>query len=162
MTRLLLGSLVVAVVATSTAPAVAQAPRVGRLSWLAGCWERASGRRTVEEQWMRPRGGVMLGAGRTVEGDSLVEFEQVMILERGGRLVYAARPSGQAPAEFGSIAVTDSSITFENPEHDFPQRIRYRRVGGDSMAARIEGTRDGRVRGVAFRYRRNACSGRPR
>jgi len=46
----------------------------------------------------------------------------VKLLERGGRLVYAAAPSRQAPAEFESIAVSDSSATFENLAHDFPYR----------------------------------------
>ena len=100
----------------------------------------------------------MLGAGRTVNGDSLVEFEQVRVLERDGRLIYAAAPSGQTPAEFTSIAVSDSSVTFENPTHDFPQRIRYRRIGGDSLVARVEGTRGGQMKGVDFAYRRAACS----
>lgn len=137
--------------------AAQSASRVDQVGWLAGCWERANGRRVVEEQWMRPRGGLMLGAGRTVDGDSLVEFEQVRVLERGGHLVYAAAPSGQPPAEFESIAVTDSSVTFENAAHDFPQRVLYRRVGRDSLVARVEGTRGGRARGVDFAYRRAAC-----
>jgi hypothetical protein len=99
----------------------------------------------------------MLGAGRTVDGDSLVEFEQVRIFERGGRLVYGARPSGQEPAEFESILVSDSAVTFENLGHDFPQRVMYRRVGTDSLVGRVEGTRAGRIRGVDFPYRRASC-----
>lgn len=134
------------------------APRLAGLGWLAGCWERTAGTRVVEEQWMRPRAGLMLGAGRTVEGDSVVEFEQVRIVERGGRLVYAAAPSGQPPAEFESIAAPDSAVTFENLGHDFPQRISYRRVGADSLMARIEGLRGGRVRGIDFGYRRASCT----
>jgi hypothetical protein len=131
--------------------------RVGQVAWLAGCWQQSNGPRIVEEQWTRPRGGLMLGAGRTVEGDSLVEFEQVRIFERGGRLVYGARPSGQEPAEFESIVVSDSAVTFENLGHDFPQRVMYRRVGTDSLVGRVEGTRAGRVRGVDFPYRRASC-----
>ncbi|HET9727581.1 MAG TPA: DUF6265 family protein, partial [Gemmatimonadales bacterium] len=40
--------------------------RVTQVAWLAGCWEQASGSRLIEEQWTRPRGGLMLGLGRTV------------------------------------------------------------------------------------------------
>jgi Domain of unknown function (DUF6265) len=130
---------------------------VDHLGWLAGCWEMGSGARVVEEQWTRPRGGVMLGAGRTMQGDSLVEYEQVRLLQRGGRLVYAAAPSGQPPAEFESTAVTDTSVSFENPSHDFPQRISYRKVGADSLVARVEGMRGGKLRGRDFAYRRAAC-----
>jgi hypothetical protein len=131
--------------------------RVTQLTWLAGCWEQAAGPRLVEEQWTRPRAGLMLGSGRTVRAGTLVEFEQTRIFERGGRLVYGANPSGQAPAEFESIELSDSSVTFENPAHDFPQRVMYRRRGADSLIGRVEGSRGGKVRGVDFPYARVAC-----
>jgi hypothetical protein len=139
------------------ASAAGPAARVTRLAWLAGCWEQAAGPRLVEEQWTRPRGGLMLGSGRTVRADSLVEYEQTRIFERGGRLVYGANPSGQAAAEFESIELSDSAVTFENPGHDFPQRVMYRRHGADSLIGRVEGMRDGRLRGVDFPYARVAC-----
>ena len=106
---------------------------------------------------MRPRGGTMLGVGRTTRGDSVIEFEQVRIFERAGRAVYAALPSGQALAEFEAAATGDSVVTFENPAHDFPQRVIYRRRGADSLIARIERTRNGQLRGVDFPYRRVPC-----
>src|SRR5690242_12320953 len=31
-------------------------------------------------------------------------------------------------ADFASIAVSDTAVTFENPTHDFPQRVMYRRA----------------------------------
>ena len=46
-----------------------------RLRWLAGCWEMRRDDRITEEQWMLPRGGVMMGMSRTVRGDSLIELE---------------------------------------------------------------------------------------
>ena len=131
--------------------------RVTEVAWLAGCCEQAAGPRLVEEQWTRPRGGLMLGVGRTVRGDTLVEDEQTRIFERGGRLVFGANPSGQASAEFESIEVSDSSVTFENPAHDFPQRVMYRRRGADSLIARVEGMRSGKLRGADFPYARVTC-----
>lgn len=47
-------------------------------------------------------------------------------------------------------------VTFENPAHDFPRRIIHRRVGADSLVARVEGVRSGRAHGVDFAYRRVA------
>jgi len=139
------------------ASAAAPAARVTQVAWLAGCWEQTAGPRVVEEQWTRPRGGLMLGSGRTVRGDTLVEYEQTRIFERGGRLVYGANPSGQTPAEFESIDVSDSSVTFENLTHDFPQRVMYRRRGSDSLLGRVEGMRGGKLRGVDFPYTRVDC-----
>ena len=99
----------------------------------------------------------MLGSGRTVHGDTLIEYEQTRILERGGRLVYGAYPSGQAPAEFERIALSDAAVTFDNQRHDFPQRVIYRRRGADSLVGRVEGMRGGTLRGVDFPYARVAC-----
>jgi Domain of unknown function (DUF6265) len=130
------------------------------LDWLAGCWERRNGPRVVEEHWLAPRGGLLLGMSRTTRGDSLVEFEQVRIYEVGDTLVYAAMPSRQAPAEFRAAPPhRGDDLTFANPAHDFPQRIRYRRIGSDSLVARIEGESNGATRGIDFAYRRVACVG---
>ena len=152
--------VVALIIGASCLGATFQAPTtnaVARLGWIAGCWERTNGPTIVEEQWMRPRGGTMLGMGRTTRRDTVVEFEQIRIFERAGKLVYAATPSGQAPAEFEAATSSDTLVTFENPAHDFPQRIIYRRRGADSLVARIEGTRNGQQRGTDFPYRRRVC-----
>jgi hypothetical protein len=134
---------------------------VGRLGWLGGCWQLRAGTRLVEEQWMAPAGGMMLGMGRTMRDGRVVEFEQLRIFERGGRAVYAASPSGQAHAEFVAAATSDTLVVFENPTHDFPQRIVYRAHGRDSVTARVDGTIEGTPRGTDFRYARTACAGAP-
>jgi hypothetical protein len=151
-------ALLIGATCLSAAPEPHQAPNgAQRLGWLAGCWERSNGAMIIEEQWMRPRGGAMLGMSRTTRRDTVVEFEQLRIFDRAGRTVYAAAPSGQAPAEFETAVTSDSLVTFENPAHDFPQRIIYRRRGADSLIARIEGVRGGQTRGIDFPYRRAAC-----
>jgi hypothetical protein len=156
---LLLTLLVLTHPASPSAASAGDASPIGRLGWLAGCWQREAGASTTEEQWMRPRGRLMLGMSRTVRGDSTVEYEQLRIADERGTLVYHALPSGQSPTAFRAASVSDSVVTFENPAHDFPQRIIYRQAGSDSLHARIEGTRGGRTRGVDFRMRRVACAG---
>mgnify|MGYP006137909635 CR=1 FL=1 len=75
----------------------------------------------------------------------------------GDTLVYHAMPSRQEPAVFRSISVANDAVTFEDKAHDFPQRIIYRRVGADSVVARIEGTVRGQARGVDFPFARVRC-----
>ncbi len=153
------------VTALGAVAAVPAAPvSLSPLTWLAGCWQRTTPTRVVEEQWMAPAGGVMLGMSRTVgAGDGrLIEFEQLRIEARKDSAIYVAQPSRQAMAEFVAIAYNDSLILFENKAHDFPHRVGYRRVGADSLAAWIEGPgKDGTTRRVDFPYRRVACPGRP-
>jgi hypothetical protein len=131
---------------------------IGKLGWLAGCWERTSGDRQVEEQWMTPRGGTMLGMGRTVVGDKTSESEQMQIREDAGQLVFTAKPSGQEEASFRSLSLTATSVVFENQSHDFPQRVIYRRQADGSLLARIEGEENGKARGVDFPMQRATCA----
>ena len=126
---------------------------VDRLAWLTGCWSRARSNGITEEHWMAPRGGTMLGMSRTVRDGRTVEFEFIQIRAGEGTLVYEARPSGQPMATFALKSMADDSVTFENPAHDFPQRIIYRRTA-DGVAARIEGTMGGSPRAVDFPYSR--------
>lgn len=128
-----------------------------RLAFMAGCWERRSGTRLVEEQWMRPRGRVMLGVGRTTRGDTLVEYEQLRIEAHGDTITYHAQPSGQPAAAFRLTSLGEGAATFENPAHDFPQRITYRAAGRDSLVARVEGSAGGRSRAIDFPYARARC-----
>ena len=122
--------------------------------WLAGCWEMSRGTTTIHEQWMSPKGGLMMGMSRTVVGDSAREYEQLRIERRATGIAYVAFPSGQSEAAFLATEFTDSMWVFNNPTHDFPQQISYRRVSKDSVIARIEGVNRGQPRAINFPMRR--------
>jgi len=129
------------------------------VAWMQGCWELSSPGRTVEEQWMAPRGGTMLGVGRTVRDGQLAEYELVLIRERGDGLSYEAHPSGQEPALFMSAALGERTIVFENLRHDFPQRVGYERKDAGRLVAFVEGLQDGQPRRLEFDYRKVPCAG---
>lgn len=126
------------------------------LGWLAGCWEETRGSRRVIEQWTTPDGGTLLGVGRTVEGGKTVEYEFLLIREGKKGLEYVAKPSGQAEAVFTLARSSSGEAVFENPEHDFPTRISYRRKG-DRLTARVEGSLGGKPRAFDFNYRTVSC-----
>ena len=138
--------------------AAGNAATIDQVAWLQGCWQMDAGARVVEEQWMAPRGGVMLSMGRTVRDGKLVEYESVVLREQDGKLAYEAHPSGQPSAVFVSTTIDVSTVVFENPTHDYPQRVGYAR-NGDSLLAWIDGTANGKSRRVEFPYRRVACGG---
>ena len=138
-------------------PGFAQQATVDRVAWLQGCWRSTRGEATIEEQWMSPRGGTMVGMGRTVRGSKTVEYELVLIKEQDGRLAYEAHPSGQPSATFMAATASDTSVIFENPTHDFPQRVGYTRNGSDALDAWIEGQANGKSRRVDFSYQRARC-----
>lgn len=161
------GTLVLGVVTMpliAGAPASAQSPGAAELGWLAGCWEQrsAASALVIEEFWTEPRGGTLLGLSRTTRDGVFAGFEFMRIFERDGALIFAAQPSGRAPTEFvaAPTAANEREIVFENAGNDFPQRVRYRAVGTDSLLARIEGTSNGQDAAVDFPYGRAYCDGR--
>lgn len=151
--------------AQTTAPAPGNAakggkpappPAITRLAWLAGHWRLEKAGRVVEEQWMAPAGGVMLGMGRTVAKGKVVEYEFTQIREGpGGELFYIAQPSGQKEAAFKIIAQEANAVVFENKEHDFPQTVGYLLQADGSLLAFIAGVApDGTAKRIEFPYRR--------
>lgn len=107
---------------------------------------------------MSPRGGQMLGMSRTVRDTAVVEFEHLRIVAHDGRAIYHAEPSGQTPTDFTGSTVSDTLAIFENPAHDYPQRVIYRKHGRDSLLAGIDGTRNGQPHTVDFPYARVSCA----
>ncbi len=99
------------------------------LPWLIGCWSTTRNGVTIEERWTVASNGSLDGRGRTLRGGKVVGSETVRITGQGDSLRYTADPSGQSVATFAATQVTDSSVTFANPAHDFPTRISYRRAG---------------------------------
>jgi len=112
---------------------------IDRLAWIAGHWVgEADGVRT-EELWMPPSGGLMLGLHRDVVPSGGTFFEYLRIESDAEGIVYQAGPMGRGPVPFRLSEATEGRAVFENPDHDFPQRIIYSLDERDRLHARVEG-----------------------
>lgn len=119
-------------------------------AWMAGCWEMREGDRWAEECWTIPRGGMMLGSGRTGNGDRVASWEnmRIALAEPNGegpvlRMAFIAAPGGTGWTVFGWRPADEEGVTFHNAANDYPQRVRYWR-DGDLLKAEIsleDGTR---------------------
>ncbi len=121
-------------------------PTLADISWISGDWQtEPGGRRQIEEHWTKVAGNSMLGMSRTVAGDKTVEFEYLRIEQRADGIYYVAHPKARCPGtDFKLTRASATEAVFENPQHDFPKRIIYRKSGDDSLTASIdagEGTR---------------------
>jgi hypothetical protein len=130
---------------------------VATLAWMSGCWEGTLVNRHLEEYWTSPSGQTLLGLSRTVVQGKTVAYEFMRIHEEEATLVFTAQPSGQKQASFRMARSSDREVVFENPEHDFPQRVIYRRDTAGGLIGRIEGEQGGTARGVDFPMKRSEC-----
>lgn len=130
--------LLLAQVTAATAPMPA---------FLAGCWEQRAIDRWTEECWTSPRGGLMIGSGRTGMGDKVSHWEWMRI-ERAadGTLTFYGSPKGAPAVAFEATTVSDKEIVFVNPGHDYPQLVRYERTaaGIDAETSLADGSRPNR------------------
>ena len=151
-------AMIATVWAALAAPAWSQpGATTADLAFLAGCWKFEAKGRVVEEHWMAPAGGSLMGISRTVVNGKTTDFEFLQIRDLADGLTLIAKPSNQPEAKFVLRSKTGDEVVFENPTHDFPQRVRYR-LNGEALHARVEGTLKGKERGVDFPYVRVDCA----
>src|SRR5215213_2225075 len=131
----------------------AQTPTITDVSWIAGDWQTSSGGRSqIEEHWTKPAGGSMMGMSRTVAGDKTVEFEYLRIEQRGDGVYYVAHPKARCPGtDFKLTRASATEAVFENPEHDFPKRIIYRKTAEDSLTATIDAGEGSKAMSFVFK-----------
>lgn len=134
---------------------------LAELSWLAGSWVMVESGNSSEEHWTQPSGGTMLGMNRTVINGRTVAFEYLRIAKTPQGVVYMASPDGRyPPTPFALLEMAPDRAVFENPDHDFPQRIIYHRKGG-TLDVEIEGLQDGRTVSRKWSWHRTALDAMP-
>ena len=148
-------ALVLGVTLIGAGPSVPQDELDG-VAWLVGEWHRETRRGLSIERWSRlPDGGfvgesVVIPAG----GGEEVQVEALLLVRMGADIFYIARPrQNEYPTGFQLVAQTDTKIVFENPTHDFPQRITYLRTASDAFTATIAGPGDdGESQEIEFHF----------
>lgn len=130
---------------------------VADLGWIAGTWVSETGDDWVEERWSDARGGVILGTNRSGTGAEATGFEFMRIAaEKDGSVHFWGSPGGAPAVAFRLVSSGDGEAVFENPAHDYPTRIVYRREGAE-LRASVSGPDGERTLSWTFRRRDGCC-----
>jgi hypothetical protein len=135
------------------------------LAQLAGTWrgEIEDGAYTYTETWSLSERGLKGGAVMDDKEGKRVLTETLEIHSTGAHVLYIATINKGNPVSFTLVNVNKQGgqfeWTFENKEHDFPQRIIYRLESKDSIYARAEGTEKGELKKEEFRLARVNAGG---
>ncbi len=142
---------------TASAMASTDYSQIEKLNWLSGEWVRASAVDFSSEKWEKKNDSTFYGAGLTIEGKDTVAFETMTIEEKNGKLYYipvVKDQNGGKPVEFALTSLTENEWIFENPKHDFPTKIVYKKITNDSLYAEISAVREGKEVKVPFPFSR--------
>jgi predicted enzyme related to lactoylglutathione lyase len=116
--------------------AVAQSS-LQNLGWITGEWRSESAKTVTIERWQWVHPGLLSGQAVYMKKDTVDTLftESLMIVEMGTDMFYIAKvPENPFPVSFKLKAVSDSSVVFENPLHNFPQKVLYQRKSGQLTA----------------------------
>ena len=145
--------ILAALCAFATFACAANAPPAHSFTWLSGHWCSQIDGELIEEYWMPAEGDLALGVGRTVKAGRIKTFEFMRIQTRDGVTNYIAIHEGQPETSFRLTASGQDWARFENPQHDFPKRVEYRRTSF-GLHAEIAGPgKDGKEVVIPFDYR---------
>lgn len=119
-----------------------------KANWFIGEWANKSAEGDLTERWKKENDSLYLGESYFVtNGKDTVFTEHVRLEESNGILAFTVTVPGQnkeKPVRFEMTSVNDDRIVFENPKHDFPNKIIYYRVGNDSLKAEVSGIQKGK------------------
>jgi hypothetical protein len=153
------GLLLALFLAGAAGPATAQ--NLGKLSFMAGCWQGTLPDGTlVEEWWMPPSDNAMLGLTRYLDKKRATSWEFTVIERADTMTMFIPQTKSEAPDTFRLRTLVDEAAIWEREGEDFPLRIMYRLTSDGSLIARLEG--DDRMGQASFelRFLRARCPGR--
>ncbi|MFN0122003.1 MAG: DUF6265 family protein, partial [Blastocatellia bacterium] len=128
---------------------------VSDLAWLVGTWKHETATSTTYESWRRL-------SDKTLEGESWrvnkanqqkVFGESLLLAEMGDGIFYLPKTSDNPmPVAFRLNSTRAKAAVFENPKHDFPQKISYTLNADGTVTALVEGVTNGQNRKLEFHY----------
>ena len=117
------------------------------LKWIVGSWKINNGTTQVVEEWQQSNDSTFTGKSYFVKNNrDTIPQETIELAYRNGSWSYIPTVNNQnngQPVLFKLIFLKGTEFICENPKHDFPQRIAYRRIGNQLFAS-IEGKRNGK------------------
>ncbi len=131
-------------------------PILRQLHHLEGTWQRSTKAGLAYETWEIEKPNLMLGKGYEGAGAGTKVQENLRLFVEDGTIIYEATVHGQnagKPVRFPLVktGADGETFIFENPAHDFPQRLVYHFIGNDSLHVRAE---DLEGNGLDFGFRK--------
>jgi len=116
--------------------------------WLLGKWENNSPDGNLSESWKKVNDSIYDGESYFIKGKDTLHFEKIQMKQKGDALFYIATVKGQnndKPVTFLHNDTIEKQLVFENPKHDFPQKIVYSQITKDSIVIQISGIQQGKT-----------------
>ena len=126
--------------------------------WLLGNWENKSPEGNLFESWKKVNDSLFIGESYFIKGKDTLHSEKIQMKQKGEALFYIATVKGQnndKPVTFVRNDTIEKQLVFENPKHDFPQKISYSMITKDSIVIQISGIQQGKPSSERFSMKKS-------
>ncbi len=122
--------------------------KLEKMNWLIGQWENKTPEGYLTETWTKDNDSTFSGQSYFIINEKdTVHFESIVLMQVNDDLIYQPIVKGQnedQPVDFKLTSDAEDSFTFENPKHDYPQKITYKKINNKSLTATISGLQQGK------------------
>lgn len=127
---------------------------MSNLDWLTGKWKRERKNGVIYEEWMK-EDDKLVGKSYSEKGNEIQISETLELSQMDGETFYTPTVLNQNdgnPIPFKLLGAFENRFIFLNSEHDFPQKIVYRKIGNDSLKVTISGPSDEEWQKIDFNF----------
>ena len=124
-----------------------------KANWFIGDWENITNEMEMKEIWKQKNDSCFSAESFVTVKKDTVFYEKVDLLQRNDSLFYIVsvkEQNNEKPVSFYMTKATENELVFENPKHDYPNKITYKKMTSDSLVASISGLKDGKVSSETF------------
>lgn len=115
---------------------------IDKVKWIVGEWENKSKDGVLTENWERISDTVFDAVCYFVHGKDTLHNEKIRLKQAENAIIYSPTVKGEngnRPVHFKMTSINANELVFENPKHDYPQKIVYTKVTEDSLVTKISG-----------------------
>lgn len=126
-----------------------------KLNSLVGTWRMETAKGVLYESWQKINDSTLRGYSYKINGKDSILLEQMDLIQKGAIIQYVplVKDQNNNEAVIFTLSKAEGGIyTFENPSHDFPQKIVYTLPRNNVLLAWIEGKVSGKFKKSEYRY----------
>jgi hypothetical protein len=135
--------------------------KIKSANWLLGKWENKIDEGSLSERWEKLNDSTLQAQSLFIKGKDTLHFEAITLQQKGEDLIYSATVKGQnnnKPVSFKMTIESEKQLVFENPKHDYPQKITYTLISKDSLVAEISGIQLGKPSSEKFGMKKDSIT----
>lgn len=126
---------------------------------FAGLWKMETKDGPLYEHWTKISDSLYSGKSFRIQQTDTLVLERVQLKYVNGKPCYAPTVANQNEGKevqfpLKEISSDGKRFVFENPEHDFPQRIIYFFSSAGKLSARVEGEMNGKIAAENYSFRK--------